>query len=361
MITAFRDGLRSHQELINRLNVYPVPDGDTGTNMALTLESVADELDRPRLARPRRHLPGHRPRLADGGPGQLRGHPLPAPAGHHRGPQLPDRSARARSSWPEALAIADELAHEAVMRPVEGTILTVARGAAEGAEPAAEAGQVAGGRGRGRPGGGGRRAGPDPVAPPGPGAGRRGRRRRDRLPAAVRRPALGGRRPGHAPAARARPTPCSARSTPRPRATAAAARPARRRAAEQALAGLRYEVMYLLEAPDETIPSFKEVWAGIGDSIVVVGGDGLWNCHIHTDDIGAAIEAALDAGRPRNIRVTDLLEQVEEERWVREAAGTVGSGPSADPAGSAADHRGGGRGHRRRHRAHLPLARASRA
>ena len=78
--------------------------------------------------------------------------------------------------------------------------------------------------------------------------------------------------------------------------------------------------MYFLEAPDETIPAFKDVWAGIGDSIVVVGGDGIWNCHIHTDDIGAAIEAAIDAGRPRKIRVTDLMEQVEEERWVREAA-----------------------------------------
>jgi uncharacterized protein len=51
-----------------------------------------------------------------------------------------------------------------------------------------------------------------------------------------------------------------------------------------------------------------------------VGGDGIWNCHIHTDDIGASIEAALDVGRPRKIRVTDLMEQVEEERWVREGA-----------------------------------------
>ena len=66
--------------------------------------------------------------------------------------------------------------------------------------------------------------------------------------------------------------------------------------------------------------AFREVWAGIGDSIVIVGGDGLYNCHIHTDDIGAAIEAALDAGRPREIRVTDLAEQVIEERWVREAS-----------------------------------------
>jgi DAK2 domain fusion protein YloV len=89
--------------------------------------------------------------------------------------------------------------------------------------------------------------------------------------------------------------------------------------AHDAISDLRYEVMYLLDAPDETIPAFKDVWMGIGDSIVVVGGDGLWNCHIHTDNIGAAVEAALDAGRPRNIRVTDLLEQVQEERWVREA------------------------------------------
>jgi hypothetical protein len=53
------------------------------------------------------------------------------------------------------------------------------------------------------------------------------------------------------------------------------------------LADLRYEVMYLFEAPDDAIGAFKDVWAGIGDSIVVVGGDGLFNCHIHTDDIGA--------------------------------------------------------------------------
>src|SRR6202045_3470073 len=44
VVVAYRDGLRAHQEAINRLNVYPVPDGDTGTNMALTLESVSNEL-----------------------------------------------------------------------------------------------------------------------------------------------------------------------------------------------------------------------------------------------------------------------------------------------------------------------------
>ena len=96
---------------------------------------------------------------------------------------------------------------------------------------------------------------------------------------------------------------------------------------------LRYEVMYLLRAPDDSIDDFKEVWAGIGDSIVVVGGDGLFNCHIHTDDIGAAIEAGVDAGRPQRIRVTDLAEQVEEERWVREGAEAPGAGAPVEPTG----------------------------
>ncbi|MCB0992611.1 MAG: DAK2 domain-containing protein, partial [Acidimicrobiales bacterium] len=45
LISTFRDALANHREAINRLNVYPVPDGDTGTNMTLTLESVLAEID----------------------------------------------------------------------------------------------------------------------------------------------------------------------------------------------------------------------------------------------------------------------------------------------------------------------------
>ena len=84
-------------------------------------------------------------------------------------------------------------------------------------------------------------------------------------------------------------------------------------------AELRFEVMFFLEAPDESVPAFRSVWESCGGSIVIVGGDGLYNCHIHTDDVGEAIEAAIEIGRPRQIRVTDLRDQVEEERWVREA------------------------------------------
>ena len=44
-VVTFRDAMRAHAPGINRLNVYPVPDGDTGTNMARTLDAVVAELD----------------------------------------------------------------------------------------------------------------------------------------------------------------------------------------------------------------------------------------------------------------------------------------------------------------------------
>ena len=61
----------------------------------------------------------------------------------------------------------------------------------------------------------------------------------------------------------------------------------------------RYEVMFLCNLADDDIGALKQGWGAIGDSIVVVGGDGVWNCHVHTNDIGAAIEAALDLGGRR--------------------------------------------------------------
>ncbi|MCY7298598.1 MAG: hypothetical protein LH616_05235, partial [Ilumatobacteraceae bacterium] len=96
---------------------------------------------------------------------------------------------------------------------------------------------------------------------------------------------------------------------------------------------LRYEVMYFLHLEDGKIQNFKQDWGEIGDSIVVVGGDGIWNCHVHTNDIGAAIEVAIDlGGRPKQIRVTDLFEEVAEEHAHREAA--LHGGSHAPKAGA---------------------------
>ncbi|MER6566463.1 DAK2 domain-containing protein, partial [Streptomyces sp. NPDC001093] len=68
--------------------------------------------------------------------------------------------------------------------------------------------------------------------------------------------------------------------------------------------GPAYEVIYLLEAADTAVARLRERLDALGDSLVVVGGDGLWNVHVHVDDAGAAVEAGVEAGRPYRIRIT---------------------------------------------------------
>jgi uncharacterized protein len=70
--------------------------------------------------------------------------------------------------------------------------------------------------------------------------------------------------------------------------------------------------MFFLEAADAELETFRYRWDLLGEEVAIEGGDGLWNCHIHTDDIGGAIEAGIDAGRPRRIRIRDLYEEVGE-------------------------------------------------
>jgi DAK2 domain fusion protein YloV len=65
-----------------------------------------------------------------------------------------------------------------------------------------------------------------------------------------------------------------------------------------------FEVIYLLDAEDVALPVLRESLGALGDSLVVVGGDGLWNVHVHVDDPGAAVEAGIGAGRPHRIRIT---------------------------------------------------------
>ncbi|MEV6960800.1 DAK2 domain-containing protein [Streptomyces sp. NPDC051207] len=68
--------------------------------------------------------------------------------------------------------------------------------------------------------------------------------------------------------------------------------------------GPAFEVIYLLEADDAAVARLRERLDALGDSLVVVGGDGLWNVHVHVDDAGAAVEAGVEAGRPYRIRIT---------------------------------------------------------
>jgi dihydroxyacetone kinase-like predicted kinase len=75
---------------------------------------------------------------------------------------------------------------------------------------------------------------------------------------------------------------------------------------DQGHPGGEYEVMYLLDADESAVSGLRAELDRLGDSLVVVGGEGLWNVHVHTDDAGPAVEAGIRAGRPHRIRVTYL-------------------------------------------------------
>jgi DAK2 domain fusion protein YloV len=308
-VLRFRDALRAHQEELNRLNVYPVPDGDTGTNMALTLESVsaelrtADSMDEVCHAVSRGSLMGAR-----GNSGVITSQIL---RGLVEGFGVLDavRGVDLRSG----LRRGSDTAYQAVMRPVEGTILTVVREAAEAVEALGGEPTLAAALERAYD------AAYDAVE------------RTPQLLPALRDAGVvdaGGK--GFTLLLAALLEVVSGRAIPEPEVVTTPAAVAAHLAGDE-VSSLRYEVMYLLDAPDETLPAFRNAWSAIGDSIVVVGGDGLWNCHIHTNDIGGAVEAGIDAGRPHKIRITDLVEQVEEEeRWVREADVLADLGGFAD-------------------------------
>ncbi len=308
-VITFRDTMKVHAAGINRLNVYPVPDGDTGTNMARTLDAVVAELDLadPELE-PTCNAISHGSLMgARGNSGVILSQILRGLVGI-----LKDATDLSATKVAEALKAASASAYQAVLKPIEGTILTVVRESAEAATASAAdgaslVGMLRAARAAGKTaldntpellpvlkdagvvdaGGAGYLlfldsalfvVDGDPLPEPDEGDGPS----IEQLELVSRRHAMDG---------------------------------------GVDVSELRYEVMYFVELVDDRIQEFKEAWGEIGDSIVVVGGDGLWNCHVHTNDIGGAIEAALQLdGRPKQIRVTDLFEEIAEEHAAREAS-----------------------------------------
>ena len=114
---------------INDLNVFPVPDGDTGTNMTLTIMSAAEEVNRiaePTIDELAKAISSGSLRGARGNSGVILSQLL-------RGftKVIRDHSEIDRQTTAEAFSRAVETAYKAVMKPKEGTILTVARSMAE--------------------------------------------------------------------------------------------------------------------------------------------------------------------------------------------------------------------------------------
>jgi uncharacterized protein len=326
-LITFRTTLRAHMEGINRLNVYPVPDGDTGTNMARTLDAVVKELEGAAV-----DMGGTCDAIAHGSLMGARGNSGVILSQVMRGMVSKLRGvAGGVASAPDvaaALKAASVASYEAVLKPIEGTILTVVRETADAAVAAASGGESLVGMLRVA-----RDAGRAALA-----------NTPELLPVLKDAGVVDAGGAGfmlfidsalHVVAGDALPEPEDVSGPSVEQLEAVSLRAGADGAVD--VSELRYEVMFLLNLDDSQHRAFMTAWGEIGDSIVVVGGEGLYNCHIHTNDIGAAIEAPLKLdGKPFNIRVTDLFEEMEEEHAQREAAmgGVAGAAPKKSAVAS---------------------------
>jgi uncharacterized protein len=128
--------LRTNHEIVNALNVFPVPDGDTGTNMVLTMQSAYDEIANS----PEKHAGILANNLAQGALMGARGNSGVILSQLWRGfaRALEGHEIVDGPTLASAFAVARDTAYKGVVRPVEGTILTVAKDMASAAEAALE-------------------------------------------------------------------------------------------------------------------------------------------------------------------------------------------------------------------------------
>ncbi len=129
MFLAGAKSIEGKKEYINELNVFPVPDGDTGTNMTLTIMSAAKEVSQ--MAEPT--IEGLSKAISSGSLRGARGNSGVILSQLFRGftKEIKDYNEINVTIMANAFQKAVETAYKAVMKPKEGTILTVARGAAE--------------------------------------------------------------------------------------------------------------------------------------------------------------------------------------------------------------------------------------
>jgi DAK2 domain fusion protein YloV len=285
---------------IDDLNVFPVPDGDTGTNLLATAEAAAAALDEAGEG----GTGSAWALLARGGVLGARGNSGTILAQLWRGlaDQLAGQPPADGPTFAAALQKAADTAYGAVADPEEGTFLTVARAGAEAAVAAVVAGRTALG---------------EVVRAAADGA----RAALEATPGqlAVLRDAgvvdAGGA--GLCLVLDALVTTVTGVEPDRP---SLARRPERGHPhhahdhddlPHQPPPGPGSEVQYLLADSDEAaVARLHERLAALGDSLVVVGvdtpGGREWNVHVHVADVGAAIEAGIEAGRPYRISVTPL-------------------------------------------------------
>ena len=310
LMYCFRDALQDHKESLNSLNVYPVPDGDTGSNMVATLNSVVSEIEsleeNPELENIIEAISHGSLMGARGNSGVIVSQIL---RGFVSKIKSASRKTIDANLFSEALSAASSAAYEAVGNPVEGTILTVVRETAEAAEKAAsEESDLL------------------PVAEIAREAAKHSLDSTpELLPVLARAGVVDAGGSGFLLMMDSLLHVIDDRPMPEPEVVTVSVDSLILDVHDETSnSGTRYEVMYFLEAPDDLIPDFKKAWSEIGDSIVVVGGENIWNCHVHTNNIGAAVEAGISVGKPYEIRVTDLFEEVAENHHDHDFADPVG-------------------------------------
>jgi DAK2 domain fusion protein YloV len=302
---AAREALSVARDEIDDLNVYPVPDGDTGTNLLLTMESAVQAVDAA-VTDGGRDLATVVDAMARGALLGARGNSGVILSQLLRG--LADVLAKADPCTAEqlrqALTHASEQAYRAVASPVEGTVLTVARECAEGAAQCATTDLAAVVRAARTAAAASLARTPD-LLPQLRAAGvvDAGGRGLCVLLEALERVVTG--EAVDAPVPMTQPRDAVQVLVARDRSGLAHAR-------EAGSDAYAYEVQYLLrDTDDDRVVRLKDTLAGLGDSLVVVGGDGLFNVHVHVNDVGAAVEAGIEEGRPFRVTVTRFADQVD--------------------------------------------------
>lgn len=290
---AARSALGSARPEIDALNVFPVPDGDTGTNAYLTIQAACEAADAAAAEGASRA--GVVIALAQGAMLGARGNSGVILAAYLRGVghplrQLADGHPVGGRELAAMLAEGANLAYQAVSRPVEGTILTVASAAAQAA---AQAGsdllQVARAAASGASVALERTPSQLPALAAAGVVDAGGRALVVILDALVA--VLTGEEPARATPARAAPAAPTERTQP---------------GAAPSYQGPQFEVMYLLHAPAPAAQQLRADLDALGEAVLVSGEGELWTVHAHVDDAGAAIEAAMAHGRPSAIKVSSL-------------------------------------------------------
>ncbi|MFC7340855.1 DAK2 domain-containing protein [Saccharopolyspora griseoalba] len=281
--------LAAEREAIDRINVYPVADGDTGTNLLQTMRAAVRSLDE---AEPDT-LGGVCDALSKGALGGACGNSgmLLSQAIRGVAESLREVVVADGPGLSAALVRAEELARLAVAEPAEGTLLSVLSAAARGSRTGEELGAVVRGAVR---------AAIDALAAT-----------PAQLPALAEAGVVdaGGR--GLVVLLDALHAVVCDGEWLAPHGGAPNPEPGE---VLEHDSGYDYEVMYLLAGADpERVEALRARLAELGDCVSVVG-DGVdsWAVHVHCDDIGGAIEAGIETGRVHKIKVTRFADQQQE-------------------------------------------------